>query len=71
MRANEDGVDAHLIADMIGNGPLRHLKLLPDVAYLGAARDGATRETVVAALVCATIRHGALPWCGGRCWTSS
>lgn len=51
MRANEDGVDAHLIADMVGNDPLMHLKLLAHVAHLGAAREGTTPETVTAALV--------------------
>jgi HD-like signal output (HDOD) protein len=51
LRANEDEIDAHLVADMIGNDPLMNLKLLAHVAHLGAARQATTPETVTAALV--------------------
>jgi len=51
LRANEDDVDAHLVADLIGADPLMNLKLLAHVAQLGESRQATTPETVTAALV--------------------
>lgn len=54
LRENEDAVDAHLLAEAIGNDPLLTLKLLAHVSELRRARsrglDGDT-ETVIEALV--------------------
>jgi HD-like signal output (HDOD) protein len=54
-RANEDHVDAHLMAETIATDPLMTLKLLAHVAALrhsrGAVREGSDAETVTAALV--------------------
>ncbi len=51
LRANEDGVDAHLVAQHIGNDPLMTLKLMAHVAGVRSARCTTDPETVTAALV--------------------
>lgn len=51
MRANEDAVDAHLLAQAISVDPLMTLKLLAHVGHLRRGRDGGEPETVTAALV--------------------
>lgn len=51
LRANEDAVDAHLLAKTISNDPLMTLKLLVHVAKVRAGREGTDAETVTAALV--------------------
>lgn len=51
LRSNEDAVDAHLLAETIGDDPLMTLKLLRHVAKLRRARVGSDAETVTAALV--------------------
>lgn len=51
LRANEDAVDAHLLAESIGNDPLMTLKLLAHVAGVRSARCTTDPETVTAALV--------------------
>lgn len=51
LRANEDKVDAHLIAETISNDPLMTLKVLAHVAALRAGRECSDTETVTAALV--------------------
>jgi len=50
-RANEDAVDAHLLAETISADPLMSLKLLAHVGRLGVARDATAPETVTSALV--------------------
>jgi hypothetical protein len=50
-RQNEDGVDAHLLAEVVANDPLMTLKLLAHVAHLRRGRDGGEAETVTEALV--------------------
>ena len=47
----EDDVDAHLLAETVGNDPLMTLKLLAHVAELRRRRDGGNPETVTEALV--------------------
>jgi len=51
LRANEDAVDAHLLAEAIGDDPLMTLKLLAHVAHLRRNREGSDVETVTEALV--------------------
>ncbi|MDE2082083.1 MAG: HDOD domain-containing protein [Burkholderiales bacterium] len=51
MRANEDAVDAHLLADALVSDPLMTLKLLAHVAQLRRGREGSDTETVTEALV--------------------
>jgi HD-like signal output (HDOD) protein len=51
MRANEDAVDAHLLAQSIADDPLMSLKLLAHVAGLRTPRSTTDPETVTAALV--------------------
>jgi HD-like signal output (HDOD) protein len=51
LRANEDAVDAHLLAEAIGNDPLMVLKVLAHVAALRRGREGGNIETVTEALV--------------------
>ncbi len=51
LRANEDAVDAHLLAETIANDPLMTLKLLAHVGQLRRGREGSDTETVTAALV--------------------
>lgn len=54
LRLDEDAVDAHLLAEAIGNDPLLVLKLLAHVARLRRKRvhrEGSDTETVTAALV--------------------
>jgi HD-like signal output (HDOD) protein len=51
LRAIEDDVDAHLLAQDLGTDPLMMLKLLAQVARLRQGRDGSEPETAVEALV--------------------
>jgi HD-like signal output (HDOD) protein len=51
LRPSEDAVDAHLLAEVIGNDPLMTIKLLAHVAQLRRGRDGSDAETVLEALV--------------------
>ncbi|MCY7316055.1 MAG: HDOD domain-containing protein [Rubrivivax sp.] len=51
LRADEDAVDAHLLADALGSDPLMTLKLLAHVAHQRRGRDGSEVETVTEALV--------------------
>jgi len=51
LRANEDAVDAHLLAEAVATDPLMTLKLLAHLAGLRRGRDGSDPETVTAALV--------------------
>lgn len=51
MRANEDEVDAHLLAETLANDPLMTLKVLAHVARLRQGRDGSHPETLTEALV--------------------
>ncbi len=51
LRAHEDGVDAHVLAEAISVDPLMTLKLLAHVGHLRRGRDGGEPETVTAALV--------------------
>jgi HD-like signal output (HDOD) protein len=51
LRANEDAVDAHLLAEAIGSDPLMVLKVLAHVAALRRGREGSDTETVTEALV--------------------
>jgi HD-like signal output (HDOD) protein len=50
-RANEDAVDAHLLAQTVSADPLMSLKLLAHVAGVRSQRSTADPETVTAALV--------------------
>jgi HD-like signal output (HDOD) protein len=50
-RANEDAVDAHLLADSMAADPLMTLKLLRHVAVLRRGRDQSEAETATEALV--------------------
>ena len=51
MRAMEDAVDAHMLADAIASDPLMTLKLLAHVGQLRRGREGSEVETVTEALV--------------------
>jgi HD-like signal output (HDOD) protein len=51
LRANEDAVDAHLLAETVAADPLMSLKLLAHVAGVRTERSTADPETVTAALV--------------------
>jgi HD-like signal output (HDOD) protein len=51
LREMEDAVDAHMLAEAIGNDPLMTLKLLAHVGQLRQGRDGGDVETVTEALV--------------------
>jgi HD-like signal output (HDOD) protein len=51
LRAMEDAVDAHLLAETINTDPLMTLKLLAHVAHLRRGREGSEVETVTEALV--------------------
>lgn len=50
-RANEDAVDAHLLAQTVADDPLMSLKLLAHVAGIRTPRSTTDPETVTAALV--------------------
>ena len=50
-RANEDAVDAHLLAESLDSDPLMTLKLLRHVAVLRRGRDQSDAETATEALV--------------------
>lgn len=50
-RANEDAVDAHLLASAVSADPLMSLKLMAHVAGVRSRRSTADPETVTAALV--------------------
>ena len=51
MRAIEDDVDAHLLAEAIGSDPLMTLKVMTHLARLRRGREGSDTETLTAALV--------------------
>ena len=51
MRAIEDAVDAHMLAEAVVSDPLMTLKLLAHVAHLRRGREGGEVETVTEALV--------------------
>jgi HD-like signal output (HDOD) protein len=51
LRANEDAVDAHLLAETISVDPLMTLKLMAHVARIRSQRSTTDPETVTAALV--------------------
>ena len=51
MRAVEDAVDAHQLAEAIDSDPLMTLKVLAHVAHLRRGREGSEVETVTEALV--------------------
>src|SRR5882672_7224205 len=54
LRANEDAVDAHLLAETVAADPLLTLKVMAEAARLSRGRDADARgdpETVTAALV--------------------
>ncbi len=51
MRANEDGVDAHMLAQTIALDPLMSVKVLSLVGRLRRGREGTEPETVTSALV--------------------
>jgi HD-like signal output (HDOD) protein len=51
MAANEDAVDAHMLADAVVDDPLMTIKVLAHVAQLRRGRDGSDTETVTEALV--------------------
>jgi HD-like signal output (HDOD) protein len=51
LRAVEDAVDAHLLAEAVASDPLMTLKLLSHLARLRRGRDGSDTETVTEALV--------------------
>ena len=51
LAANEDAVDARLIADAVVNDPLMTIKLLAHVSQLRRGREGSDTETVTEALV--------------------
>ena len=50
-RANEDAVDAHLLAEIVSADPLMSLKLMAHVAGVRSQRSTTDPETVTAALV--------------------
>ena len=50
-RANEDAVDAHLLAEAVSADPLMSLKLMAHVASVRSQRSTSDPETVTAALV--------------------
>jgi HD-like signal output (HDOD) protein len=51
LRANEEAVDAHLLAEALSQDPLMTLKVLSHVADLRRGREGTDAETLTAALV--------------------
>ncbi len=51
LRSNEDAVDAHWLAEVIGEDPLLTLKVLAHVARMRRGREGSETETVTEALV--------------------
>lgn len=51
LRANEDEVDAHMLAEALAPDPLMTVKILAHVAQLRRARDSSDPESVTAALV--------------------
>lgn len=51
LRANEDAVDAHLLAESFAGDPLMVLKVLSHVARLRHGHDGSDPETLTSALV--------------------
>lgn len=51
LRANEDAVDAHGLAQTVADDPLATLKLLAHLGQLRRGREGTDAETVTAALV--------------------
>jgi hypothetical protein len=51
LRAIEEQVDAHLLAEAIGSDPLMSLKVMSHLARLRRGREGSDPETLTAALV--------------------
>lgn len=51
LAANEDAVDAHMLADAVVNDPLMTIKVLAHVAQLRRGREGSDTETITEALV--------------------
>lgn len=51
LRANEDAVDAHMLAETFAPDPLMTLKVLAHVAHVRRGREGGEPETLTAALV--------------------
>jgi HD-like signal output (HDOD) protein len=51
LRATEDDVDAHLLAEAVGGDPLLILKVMAHVAQLRREREGGEPETLTAALI--------------------
>lgn len=51
LAANEDAVDAHMLADAIVDDPLMTIKVLAHVAQMRRGREGSDTETVTEALV--------------------
>ena len=51
LAANEDAVDAHMLADAVAFDPLLAVRLLAHVAFLRRGREGSDTETVTEALV--------------------
>lgn len=51
LRANEEGVDAHLIGETFSSDPLMTLKVLIAAAQLGRERRNADAETITSAVV--------------------
>lgn len=51
LAANEDAVDAHMLADAIVDDPLMTIKVLAHVAQLRRGREGSDTETVTESLV--------------------
>lgn len=51
LRANEDAVDAHLLAETLSHDPLMTLKVMAHLAHLRQGRGGTDAETLTAALV--------------------
>ena len=71
LRAVEDEVDAHLLAEAIGNDPLMSLKVMAHLARLRRGREGSDTETLTAALLMIGITpffstFGAQPTVEGR-----
>ena len=57
LRANEDAVDAHSLADTLAADPLMTLKLLRHVAALRRDRERSDPETATEALVSVTLPY--------------
>lgn len=51
LREAQDGVDAHLLSELIGGDPLMSLRVMAHVSMLRRGRDGGGPETLLGALV--------------------